>query len=257
MLYETIIYEKQENIACVTLNRPERLNAINNKLAMEVEELFRRIDKEEEVRVVILTGAGRGFCAGADIKEMPTETKPPLVRKRRAFFETIENIGKPVLAAINGLAIGGGLEIALACDLRIASETATFGFGEVKIGVMPSGGGTVWMPRLVGMGKAKELLYFGNQIDAQEAYQIGLINKVVPGERLMDETKELAKELAKRPPVSLAMLKASVNLGMQMGSLASAFDFEQKCASILLQTEDRLEGIKAFREEREAMFKGR
>jgi enoyl-CoA hydratase len=256
MAYETIICEKEEKVAIVTLNRPDRLNAISNNLAVELEAVFKELDRDENVRAVILTGAGRAFCAGRDIKEM-SETKPPLIRSRTTFFEVIENTRKPVLAAINGPAIGGGLEIALVCDFRIASEAATFGFGEVKIGVMPMGGGTVRVPRLTGVGKAKELLYFGNQIDAQEAYRIGLANKVVPAANLIAEVSNWARELAARPPIALQMLKAMVNVGMQINSLVGAFEFEQKCGSLLLQTEDSREGIRAFADKRKPLFRGR
>ena len=256
MAYETIICEREGNVATVTLNRPDSLNSINSKLATELEAAFKEFDEDNSIRAVIVTGAGRAFCAGRDIKEI-SETEPPLVRRRSTYFEAIENTRKPVLAAINGLAVGGGLEIALVCDFRIASEGATFGFGEVKIGVVPLGGGAIRLPRLIGIGKAKELLYFGNQIDAQEAYRIGLVNKVVAAEKLMDEAKNWMRELAERPPVALEMLKSMVNIGMQMDSLASALDFEQKCGSILFQTEDMVEGTRAFVEKRKPVFKGK
>lgn len=257
MKYETIIYEKEGGVSIVTLNRPERLNAINFQLASDLYNVLEAIDQDEEVRAVILTGAGRGFCAGADIKEMadPNAKRLP-IGMRYTFFNKLEDLGKPVIAAINGPCNGGGLEIALCCDFRIASEAANFGLGEVKLGVIPAGGGTARLPRLVGPAKAKEFLYFGNRIDAQQAYQIGLVNKVVTPEVMMKEARSWASELAERPPLALKMLKHCVNLGMQM-DLLSAIDYESKCASILRNTEDHMEGVKAFVEKRKPVFKGK
>jgi enoyl-CoA hydratase len=257
MKYEAIIYEKEGGIRIITLNRPDRLNAINFQLALDLTRLLDEIDDDEEARVVVLTGAGRGFCAGADIKEMadPNAKRLP-VGMRYTFFNKLEDLGKPVIAAINGPCNGGGLEIALCCDFRIASEAANFGLGEVKLGVIPAGGGTARLPRLIGPARAKEFLYFGNRIDAQQAYQIGLVNKVVSPEELMTEAKNWAAELAERPPLSLKMLKYCANLGMQM-DLLSAIDYEAKCAAILRNTEDAIEGVKAFVEKRKPVFKGK
>ncbi|MBM3141507.1 MAG: enoyl-CoA hydratase/isomerase family protein [Chloroflexi bacterium] len=257
MKYETIIYEKEDGVCIITLNRPDRLNAINFQLAFELNEVLDKIDQDEGARTVILTGAGRGFCAGADIKEMadPNAKRLP-IGMRYTFFNKLEDLGKPVIAAINGPCNGGGLEIALCCDFRIASEAANFGLGEVKLGVIPAGGGTARLPRLIGPARAKEFLYFGNRVDAQQAYQIGLVNKVVTSEELMAEAKNWAAELAERPPLSLKMLKYCVNLGMQM-DLLSAIDYEAKCAAILRNTEDAIEGVKAFVEKRKPVFKGR
>jgi enoyl-CoA hydratase/carnithine racemase len=257
MAYETLIYEKEGGIGIITLNRPERLNAINFQLAFELDRLLDEILEDTEARTVIITGAGRGFCAGADIKEMadPQAKRLP-VGRRYTFFNKIEDLDRPVVAAINGPANGGGLELALACDFRIASEAANFGLGEVKLGVMPAGGGTARLPRLIGVSRAKEFLYFGNRIDAEEAHRIGLVNRVVPAEKLTDEAKAWAAELAERPPLSLKMLKYCVNLGMQMDILG-AIDYEAKCAAILTASEDSVEGVRAFVEKRKPVFKGR
>ncbi len=257
MSYQTILLEKEEGLRIITLNRPDRLNAINYDLAFDLERATAEIEEDEGGKVVILTGAGRGFCAGADIKEMadPNAKKLPIGR-RYTFFNKLEDLGKPVIAAINGACNGGGLEIALCCDFRIASEAANFGLGEVKLGVIPAGGGTARLPRLIGPGRAKEFLYFGNRIDAQEAFRIGLVNKVVSPASLMAEAKKWAVELAERPPLSLKMLKYLVNLGMQM-DLLGAIDYEAKCAAVLMNSEDRLEGIRAFVEKRKPVFKGR
>jgi enoyl-CoA hydratase len=257
MAYETIIYEKENGIRIATLNRPDRLNAINAQLAQDLEAVLNEFSSEQEARTLILTGAGRGFCAGADIKEMAEGGGG----RRQAgwrynFFNKLEDVPKPVIAAINGPCNGGGLELALCCDFRIASEAANFGLGEVRIGVMPAGGGTARLPRLVGIGRAKEFLYFGDRIGAQEAYQLGMVSKVVPPEKLMAECKKWAGELAERPPLSIRMIKSCVNLGMQMG-LLEAIDYEAKCAAILVNTEDRVEGMRAFVEKRKPVFKGR
>lgn len=257
MAYETLIYEKEDGVGIITLNRPERLNAINYQLAVDLDQVMDEMAEDEEVKAVILTGAGRGFCAGADIKELATPGARPLpVGRRYTFFNKLEDLDKPVIAAINGPANGGGLELALVCDFRIASEAATFGLGEVKLGVIPAGGGTARLPRLIGAARAKELLYFGDRIDAQEAYRIGLVNKVVPAEGLIEEARRWAAELAERPPLSLRMLKSCVNVGLGM-DLAGALDYEAKCAAILSSSEDMREGIRAFVEKRKPVFKGR
>lgn len=256
MTYETLIFEKKDNIRVITLNRPERLNAMNFQIAVDLESVIAEIEEDEQARAVILTGAGRAFSAGGDIKDMadPNAKNPPL--GRYIFFNKVEDVSKPVIAAINGICIGGGLELALCCDFRITSDAAKFGQAEVKLGIMPGGGGTARLPRLIGPGRAKEFLYFGDFIDAQEAYRIGLVNKVVPPEGLMDEAMKWARELAERPPLSLKMIKDCVNIGMQM-DLLSAIDYEAKCAKMLFTTEDSVEGTTAFVEKRKPNFKGR
>lgn len=210
---------------------------------------------------MIITGAGRAFSAGADIKEIMSPGAASLGTslakgKPLPFLNKIENLDKPVIGAINGLAIGGGCELALVCDLRIASTTAKFGFGEIKIGVIPAGGGTIRSPRLIGIAKAKEMLLFGDPIDAEEAYRVGLVNRVVPSESLIDEAKKWAKTLSQRPPLALKAVKSCVNVGMQM-PLPEAIDFEAKEAAILINSEDRNEGMRAFLEKRQPVFKGK
>ena len=257
MAYQTLIYQKEEGIGMVTLNREDRLNAINYQLAVDLEALVDEAFDDPEVRVLVVTGAGRGFCAGADIKELTDPTAKPLpIGRRYTFFNKLEDVSKPVIAAINGACNGGGLELALCCDFRIASTAATFGLGEVKLGVIPAAGGTARLPRLIGPGRAKEFLYFGNRIGAEEAYTIGLVNKVVAPEELIAEAKKWAAELAERPPLSLRALKYCVNVGMQM-SLLEALEYESKSAATLLSSEDRMEGMRAFIEKRKPEFKGR
>jgi enoyl-CoA hydratase len=257
MAYETLVFDKEDAVGTITLNRPERLNAINFQLVRDLDDLLTEIEEDDEVRTVILTGAGRGFCAGADIKEMSDPGAKQLpIGKRYTFFNKLEDIEKPVIAAINGPCNGGGLELALCCDFRIASEAANFGLGEVKLGIIPAGGGTARLPRLIGPGRAKEFLYFGNRIDAREANRIGLVNRVVPHEDLVAEARRWASELAERPSLSLKMLKYCVNLGMQM-DLMGAIDYAAKCAAVLRKSEDHREGIMAFVEKRKPVFKGK
>ncbi len=261
MTYETIICEKGQGMAVVTLNRPERRNALSFRLKEEVSIVFDQLEREDAVKVVILTGGKEAFSAGADIKERSQVqlTRSQFYfaqRKSQEFYTRIERFDKPVIAAINGVAIGGGLELALVCDLRIASETARFGLPEVKIGVMPAAGATQRLPRLIGVTRAKELLFTGEFIDAREAHRIGLVNKVVTVDRMMDEARALAQKIIDNPPLSIRYAKRAVNLGMQL-DMTSALAYEAQCASILYTSEDRKEGIRAFKEKRKPIFKGR
>ena len=259
--FETLIYEKEEGMAILTLNRPGSMNALSFKMKEEITTLFGVMEKDEEVKVVILTGGEKVFSAGADIKERREVQVSQsefyfAQRKSQDFYTRIGQFEKPVIGAISGVAIGGGCELALVCDLRLASETARFGLPEVKIGVMPSAGGSQRLPRLIGVTKAKELLFTGDFIDAPEAYRIGLVNKVVPVGQLMEEAKALAGKLMRNPPLSIKYAKRAVNVGMEM-DIASALDYEAQCASILYASEDRKEGLKAFAEKRKPIFKGR
>lgn len=258
MNYETLILEKLGGVRIVTLNRPDRLNALNSQLLFELSKLIVELEEDAECVSVIITGAGRGFCAGADIKEMArsNEAQRPAGSSRFSLFNRLEELGKPVIAAINGPCNGGGLEMALCCDFRISSEAASFGFGEVKLGVIPAAGGTARLPRLIGPARAKRFLYFGNVTGPEEAYNLGIVDKVVPPEELIPEAKKWASELSERPPLSLRMLKNCINIGMQM-SLLDAIDYEAKCITILRNTEDRAEGMRAFVEKRKPIFKGR
>ena len=257
MTYKTLLFEKQDGVCLITLNRPKSLNAMTYELAVEFEHALNEIEEDDQVRAVILTGAGKGFCAGADIKSIvdPTEKLLPIFKPYH-FFNKLYDLEKPTLAAVRGACIGGGLELALCCDFRIASEDATFGLGEVKLGYMPAAGGTIRLPRLIGPGRAKEILYFGNRFDAHEAERIGLVNKVVSEGELMSEAGKWAAELMDRAPLSLKMIKSCVNQGGEM-DLAGALAYERKCAEFLLKTEDKEEGMLAFVEKRKAVFKGR
>jgi len=261
MDYETLLYGKEEGIAIVTMNRPDRLNALSFKLKKELGDVFDEMEQDEDVKVVILTGGPKAFSAGADIKERAAAqmSQPESFferRKSHAFFCKIEDFQKPVIAAISGVAVGGGCELTLVCDLRIASETARFGVPEVKIGVIPAAGGTQRLPRIIGITRAKELLYTGDFIDAQEAYRLGLVNRVVPVEKLMDAAREMARKLMNNPPLSIRFTKRAVNVGIQL-DMASALEYEAYCAGIVGASEDRMEGFRAFVEKRKPIYKGR
>jgi len=259
MGFNTITYEKGDGIAVVTLNRPKSLNALCNELIGELGTVFGHIGEDRDVAAVIVTGSAKAFAAGADIKEIIQIASPVVAHefgaRIHAVFNRIEGCPKPVIAAVAGFALGGGCELALACDIRIAAENAVFGLPEIKLGVIPGGGGTQRLPRLIGVGRAKELLYTGDSINAQEAYRIGLANKVVPLDSLMDEARKLALKLVKQPAFALKMNKLAVNEGINM-DLSSALGHESRCFEILFSTEDRKEGMQAFVEKREPNFKG-
>ncbi|MBW1679692.1 MAG: enoyl-CoA hydratase/isomerase family protein [Deltaproteobacteria bacterium] len=260
MEFKTIVYEKDDGIGTITLNRPKSMNAISNKVVSELDQVISKIAKDEEISVVIITGSEKVFAAGADIKEI-SGIKTPIEAHRfevsiHALFNKIESIEKPVIAAVNGLALGGGCELTLVCDIRIAAENAVFGQPEIKIGVIPGAGGTQRLPRLIGVGRAKVLLYTGDSIDAREAYRIGLANKVVPVESLMDEAKKMAFKLKSQPPYALKITKMAVNEGINM-DLQSALNYEARCFEIIFSTEDRKEGLRAFLEKTKPIFKGK
>ena len=259
-MLETVIYQKDGPIAWIRLNRPEALNTISWKLSHEVVDVIEEISYDDSIRAVILTGMGRAFCAGADIKEATTPGALSLKTlmgdgEVLEVFQKIDDLQKPIIAAVNGASIGGGTEMAMACDLRIAADNAKFGFGEVKIGTIPGGGGTMRLPLLVGFGVAKELIYFGKTIDAAEALRIGLVNKVVPQQSLEDEARAWALELAKQAPLALRAAKACISASREL-PFSESIKFEAKQAGMVTKTEDREEGMKAFLEKRKANFKG-
>lgn len=259
MDYTTILYEKSEGIGTITLNRPESMNALNSSLMEELGHVFSEISTDNDVKVVIITGQEQFFAAGADITEVANiKTPDDAYNFSRAadVIRKLEDFDKPIIAAVSGVALGGGCELALACDLRIAAENAVFGLPEIKLGVLPGAGGTQRLPRLVGAANAKELLYTGDFINATEAYRIGLVNKIVPVETLRDESKAMAKKIANRPGIALKMIKIAVNGGLSM-DLKSAMAYEARCFEILFSTEDRKEGMTAFIEKRKPSFKNR
>ncbi len=259
-MYKTLMYEKKENIGLLTINRPEKMNAISQELTAELSLLLDEIENDDELRVIVMTGAGdKAFVAGADINELvdrDARLGRRVSRERQEIFSRIENLHVPVIAAVNGYALGGGLELALACSIRICSEKAQFGAPEVKLGIIPGDGGTQRLPRLVGQGRAMEMIITGDFIDAQEAYRIGLVNKVFPPEKLKEEAMELAKKIASRPPLAVRYAKEAVNRS-QEGDSVSGFALESYLHALSCTTEDKKEGVSAFLEKRKGKFKGK
>lgn len=259
-MYKTLIFEKKENIGLLTINRPQKLNAISNELTSELKKFLDEMENDEGLRVLVITGAGdKAFVAGADISELvdrDARIGRRVSQERQEIFSRIENLHVPVIAAVNGYALGGGLELALACSIRICSEKAQFGAPEVKLGIIPGDGGTQRLPRLIGLGRAMEMILTGDFIDAQEAYRIGLVNKVFPHEKLMEKAMELAQKIASRPPLAVRYAKEAVNRS-QEGDSASGFALESYLHALSCTTEDKKEGVTAFLEKRKGKFKGK
>ena len=255
MDYENIILEKEENIAIITFNRPEAMNALNNQTRAEFRAAIDDVASDDEVKVLILTGSGKAFVAGSDIKEF-NATTPFAAHNIRRLGEMVEQLEKPVIAAVNGFCLGGGNEIAMGCDIIIASEKAKFGQTEINIGIIPGGGGTQRLPRLIGVCRAKELIYTGDIIRAEEADRLGLVNRVVPMDELMPAAKELAKKIAAKSAAALKLAKTAINRGMQT-NLESGLKYEYELYSLSLSLEDKLEGVNAFLEKRAPKFVGR
>lgn len=271
MNYETLIYEKGDGIARITLNRPEKLNALSYPMAPEIGIAMDAVAKDDEVRVLIITGAGRGFCAGGDFKYSQVRTgavqpedaeirgevaKGKLIHTLSSGILTLQRMDKPTIAMVNGPAVGGGFDLALACDLRIGSPNAKFMVAYTRIGLVPSTGGVWFLPRIVGLSKALELLYTGDFIEAEEAYKIGLLNRLVPTDNLEKETMTLAHKLAANPPMALRLDKFMVYKGLET-DLETALGLGVACEHMCLQSEDHLEGIRAFAEKRPPVFRGR
>jgi enoyl-CoA hydratase len=255
----TLLFELSEGIARVTINRPDKLNALNATVIAELGDAVTRIETDAAVRGVVLTGAGpKAFVAGADIGELAGQD--PLEGTRRSLmgqqvFRRLERCGKPVVAAINGFALGGGCELAMACHVRIAAEHAKFGQPEVKLGIGPGYGGTARLPRLVGRGRALELLLTGGMIDAAEAHRIGLVNRVVPADRLMAEAEALLRTMLENGPLAIRACLEAVDTGLEM-SLDQALLLEAHHFGLLSATADMREGTRAFIEKRKPAFKG-
>jgi enoyl-CoA hydratase len=260
MGYETLILEKQGPIALIKMNRPP-VNALNIRLYLEMYDMLCELETDDSVAAIVITGAGeKAFAAGLDVKDVANKSVAGILDFQndvpKKCFEKLTGIAKPTIAAVFGLALGGGSEVALCCDLRIASSDATFGLPEINLGIMPGSGATQRLPRLVGTSKAKELMFTGDTIGAEEAYRIGLVNKVVPREKLMEEAMALANKLAAKPRVALALIKQCVDNGMNM-DLPSGLTLERNSFVIAYASEDGREGINAFIEKRKPGFKGK
>lgn len=260
MNFENILFDKKESIATVTINRPKALNALNQQTLEELLQCFTSIAGDGSVQVVIVTGSGdKAFVAGADITNM--QSLDPIAGKAfgnlgHEVMDAVATAPQPVIAAVNGFALGGGCELAIACDMRLASHNAKFGLPEVKLGVIPGFGGTQRLPRLIGKGLANELLFSGNMIDAEEAYRIGLVNRVVAQDQLLAACAALAENIAARGPVAVRLCKESVSNGLEM-DLKRGCAYERDLFALCFATADQKEGMGAFLEKREAKFQNK
>ena len=260
MSYQTLLVESRDGVAFVTINRPDKLNALNDATVAEIDAAFAAIAADPATRGVVLTGAGeKAFVAGADIAELATQS--PVDGKERSIrgqrvLDRIERLGKPVIAAVNGFALGGGCELAMACHVRIASENAKLGTPEVKLGIMCGYAGTQRLPRLVGKGRALEMLLTGEMVDAAEALRIGLVNRVVPRDKLLAEAEGLMRKMLANGPVSLRFTLEAVNDGLETG-FDEAERQEATLFGLICTTEDMKEGTKAFLDKRPARFQGK
>ncbi|MDR1731995.1 MAG: enoyl-CoA hydratase/isomerase family protein [Synergistaceae bacterium] len=259
MAYENLVTELSDGIFTITLSRPKALNALNTATLKELDQAISEAETNGDVRVVIITGAGeKAFVAGADIaqmSELSTLAGREMTLLGQKVFAHLENIDKPVIAAVNGYALGGGNELAMACDIRVAAENAKFGQPEVNLGIIPGFGGTQRLPRLVGRGMAKYMIMTGEMVNAEEALRIGLVDKVVPQAELIQKAVEIARTIMKKAPVAIRMAKHAVNHGLDV-DLATGVAYEAEAYTTTFSTADRVEGMKAFLAKREAAFRG-
>jgi enoyl-CoA hydratase len=257
--YNNLLFSSNAGIGVLTLHRPHALNALNYDLLKELDDVLTHIEEDETTKVVIITGSGdRAFAAGADITEMQPLSAMAgrsWARFGQAVFNKIENLPQPVIAAVNGFALGGGCELAMACDIRLAADNARFGQPEVTLGIVPGFAGTQRLPRLVGKGRAKELLFTGDIIDAREAYRIGLVNSVTAPAELMNTARALAEKIMSRAAAAVMLCKTAVNKGLDM-DLSSGVDYEAEVFGLCFATADQKEGMTAFVEKRKAHFTG-
>ena len=268
-----LLFDKEDGVAIVTLNLPDKLNALSQDIVAGLWEAMNQTRIDDSIRVLVITGVGRGFCSGADVQGLAADAErskqpapstagkqnqpaPSMTRSLHDIPAEIRNLPKPVLGAINGVAAGGGLSIALACDIRIASENARFVAAWIRRALMPDLGASYMLPRTVGLSKACELIFTGDAIDAKEAERIGLVSNVVPHEQLMSTTMELARRLAKGPPIAIQLAKRAIYEAQHM-DMEATVEFERLGFAMTMRSEDASEGTRAFLEKREAIFKGR
>ncbi len=254
-----VLEERRDQVVVLTLNRPEAMNSFNFAMLRGLKDKVEAIQYDPDVRVLIITGAGKAFCAGADLKERATLSEPQVkefIYTIRNLFTFIESLRLPVIAAVNGVALGGGTELALACDLRIVSNTASLGLTETRLAIIPGAGGTQRLPRLVGRGKAKELIFTGRRVGATEALQIGLVNQVSTPEALLDDALAMADMICETGPIAIQQAKYAINHGLET-DLHTGLAIESNAYWITIPTEDRLEGLTAFREKRKPVYKGK
>jgi len=258
--FETIIFEEEEGVAVITLNRPEMLNALSQKLLEELNSVVAEIDSRDDLKVVVISGGQKVFCAGADINLFPgistAEEAYKMVEWIKYSLSSLSRTSKPTIAAICGYALGGGLELCLFCDVRIAADNAKFGVPEINLGAFPGASGTQKLPRLIGASRAKEMLFSGDPIGAQEAFRIGLVNKIFPKGKVLDEAMNMARAWARKPAYAIRTIKRLVDNGLQM-DLTHALTFESSAFPGVWGSHDFKEGTNAFLEKRKAIFKGK
>lgn len=255
-----LLVEEKNQAVVLTMNRPEVMNSLNFELLYAIRDEIDQLQYRNDIRCVIITGAGeKSFCAGADLKERATMT-PDEVKKFiitiRNLLTSIQNLPIPVISAVNGTALGGGTEVALASDIRIASDNASMGLTEARLAIIPGGGGTQRLPRIIGVAKAKELIFTGRRVDAQEAIDMGLVNKVTSSETLLDECFKMAEMIGQTGPIAVEMAKYAIDKGIET-DLATGLAIESNAYRVTIPTEDRIEGLKAFKEKRKPQYKGR
>jgi enoyl-CoA hydratase/carnithine racemase len=257
---DLLIKQEKNQAAILTFNRPAVMNCLNFDLLFALKDAVEALQFADDIRCVIITGAGeKAFCAGADLKEratMPPEKVQQFILTIRNLLTSIQNLKMPVISAVNGIALGGGTEVALASDIRIASDTASMGLTETRLAIIPGGGGTQRLPRIIGVAKAKELIFTGRRVDAKEALDIGLVNAVAQPEKLMDTCLEMAAMIAETGPIAVEMAKYAIDKGIET-DLATGLAIESNAYRVTIPTQDRMEGLTAFREKRKPVYKGK
>jgi len=255
----SVLFKQEGKVGLLILNRPEVFNAVDRSLLQSMRDLLAEIRSNRDIRVVVITGSGdKAFCSGADLKERKTMSHQEVqafINNIRETFTMIEHLPQPVIAAINGIALGGGTELALACDLRIMAENAAMGLTETSLGIIPGAGGTQRLPRIVGKGVAKDLIFSARRVGAEEAVRIGLVNRVSVQSELLDQAISWANEIAQNAPIALAQAKWAINQGMEV-NLAAGLELESMAYQVLIPTKDRIEGLQAFAEKRKPNYIG-